>query len=80
MKSIVTIGESVVNLVCSGEGASLKNARSFEKVPGGAPAKRCGSGEQARRLGADDSAASGGILSGIFLLKTLRNSGVIRSL
>ena len=38
MKSIVTIGESVVNLVCSGEGASLENARSFEKVPGGAPA------------------------------------------
>lgn len=75
MKSIVTIGESVVNLVCSGEGASLENARSFEKMPGGAPANVAaavsrlgGSAQMIARVGRDSF--------GDFLVEDLKESGV----
>lgn len=75
MKSIVTIGESVVNLVCSGQGTSLENAQSFEKMPGGAPANVAaavgrlgGSAQMITRVGRDSF--------GDFLIGDLKESGV----
>lgn len=79
MKSIVTIGEAVVNFICAEQGAALKNAQSFTKARGGAPANVAaaiaalgGSAKMIGRVGRD--------AFGDFFAAELKSAGVDTSL